>query len=67
VRLLVFIPGTPVLLGAILWLSNLAEQRFLSPRSLIIRAARSRRSTPEHAEAFVARQLDRLLDEDHRG
>ena len=59
--LLVFIPGTVALLAAILFLSALAEQRFLSPRSVILGAVRARRSTPEHAEALVAREFDRLL------
>lgn len=55
------IPGTVLLLAAILALSAFAEQRFLSPRSLILGAVRARHNTPEYAEAFVARQFDLLL------
>lgn len=59
--LLAAVPGTVMLLAAILALSALAEQHFLSPRSLILAAVRSRRSTPEYAEAYVARQFELLL------
>ncbi len=59
--LLVFIPGTIALLAAILFLSALAEQRFLSSRSIVLGAVRARRNTPEHAEAVVAREFERLL------
>jgi hypothetical protein len=59
--LLLFVPGTIALLATVLFLSALAEQRFLSPRSMILGAVRARRSTPEFAEAFVARQSERLL------
>ncbi len=59
--LLLVIPGTIALLTAILFLSALAEQRFLSPRSMILGAVRARRNTPEHAEAVVAREFERLL------
>ncbi|MDP9072523.1 MAG: hypothetical protein M3N68_14815 [Actinomycetota bacterium] len=59
--LLVFIPGTIALLTAILFLSALAEQRFLSSRSIVLGAVRARRNTPEHAEAVVAREFERLL------
>lgn len=66
--LIAAIPGTVVLLAAILALSAIAEQRFLSPRSLILAAVRARRSTPEYAEAYVARQLEQLLrDQPGRG
>lgn len=64
--LAVSVPGTLVVLSALLWLSAAAEQRFLSPRSLILGAARARRTTPEYTEAFVARQFDRLLRESER-
>ncbi len=52
------------MLAAVLYLSAVAERRLLSPRRLILGAARARRSTPEFAEAFVARQFDRLLREE---
>lgn len=59
--LIAAIPGTLALMAALLALSGFVEQHFLSPRSLILGAARARRNTPEYAEAFVARQFDRLL------
>lgn len=59
--LLLSIPLTLAMLAAILFLSALAERRFLSPRSLILSVTRFRRNTPEYAEAFVARQFERLL------
>lgn len=60
---LVAVPGTTLILMAVLYLSAVAEQRFLSPRSLILGVVRARRNTPEFAEAFVARQFERLLRE----
>ena len=59
--LLLSIPGTPLLLGAVLLLSAQAEAHFLSPRSLILSATRARWNTPEYAEAMVAREVERLL------
>ena len=59
--LLSFIPGTPALLAAVLWLSELVERRWLSPQSLVIGVVRSRRNSPEFAEAFVAQELNELL------
>ncbi|MDX6200077.1 MAG: hypothetical protein QOJ79_3228 [Actinomycetota bacterium] len=64
--LILSVPGTFALLGAVLWVSAVAEQHFLSPRSLILSAARARRSTPEFTEEFVAKQFDRLLREAQR-
>lgn len=58
---LLTIPGTLLLLTAVLFLSAKAEDRFLSPRALILGVARSRRNSPEYAEVFVARQFERLL------
>ncbi len=55
-----FVPGTLALLAAILFLSALAEE-FLSPRSLIVGAVRSRRNSPEQAEALVVREYERLI------
>ena len=60
---LLTIPGTLLLLSAVLYLSAFAEERLLSPRSLILSTARARHATPEYAEAFVARQFERLLRE----
>ena len=64
--LLLSIPATPVLLGAVLLLSAKAEERFLSPRSLILGVTRARWNSPEYAEMFVARQFERLLKEHQR-
>lgn len=64
--LILSVPGTFAVLAAVLWVSAVAEQRFLSPRSLILSAARGRRSTPEFTEEFVAKQFDRLLREAQR-
>lgn len=66
VWLLLSIPATPLLLGAVLFLSAKVEERFLSPRSLILGVARARWNSPEYAEMFVARQFERLLQEQHR-
>jgi hypothetical protein len=58
---LLFIPGTMILLLGLLLLSALVEERVLSPQSMILQVARTRASSPEYAEAFVAREFDRLL------
>ncbi len=60
---LLAVPATLLLLAAVLYLSAFAESRFLCPRSLIVSAVRTRRTTPEYVEAFVARQYERLLQE----
>jgi hypothetical protein len=54
------IPGTVVLLMGLLFLSALVESRVLSPQALILRVARTR-SSPEHTEALVAKETERLL------
>ncbi len=63
---LLLIPGTLVLLLGLLLLSALVEERVLSPQSMILQVARTRSSTPEYAEAFVAREFDRLLRQARR-
>ena len=64
--MLLTIPGTVSLLMGLLFVSALVEERVLSPQALILRVARSRGSTPEYAEAFVAREFDRLLRDAQR-
>ena len=59
--ILLAVPGTSVLLAAVLYLSATVEHHMLSPRTLIRGVVRARRSSPEFAEAFVARQFERLL------
>ena len=63
--ILLAIPGTISLLMGLLFVSALVEERVLSPQALILRVARSR-STPEYAEAFVAKEFDRLLRDAQR-
>ena len=65
--LLLAVPATSAVLAAVLYLSAVAERRLLSPRRLILGAARAKRNTPEFAEAFVARQFERLLREESTG
>jgi UPF0716 family protein affecting phage T7 exclusion len=63
---LLLIPGTFGLLLGLLLLSAWVEERVLSPQSMILQVARTRASTPEYAEAFVAREFDRLLRQAQR-
>lgn len=58
---LLLIPGALLLVSLILAGSAAMEGWILSPRSLIVSAARARRSPPEYTEAFVATQFERLL------
>ena len=58
---LLSIPVTVMLLAGVLFLSGLVEQRFLSPRAVVLSTVRARRSTPEYTEALVARQFEELL------
>jgi hypothetical protein len=60
---LLLVLGTLALLMGLLFLSALVEQRVLSPQALILRVARTRAASPDHAEAFVAREFERLLRE----
>ena len=63
---LLLIPGTIALLAVILFLSDVAETRIVSPRALILRAVTGRRTTPENAEALVAAEVERLLRSSNR-
>jgi UPF0716 family protein affecting phage T7 exclusion len=63
---LLLIPGTFGLLLGLLLLSAWVEERVLSPQSMILQVTRTRASTPEYAEAFVAREFDRLLRQAQR-
>lgn len=55
--------GIPV---GLLWLSAWVEVNVLSPRSLIMSAARARHTTPEYSEALVTREFERLIRETQR-
>ncbi|HEX4978512.1 MAG TPA: hypothetical protein VFV35_00460 [Acidimicrobiales bacterium] len=59
--LLLAVPMALVLISGLLALSAALERQVLSPRAMILSAARSRRAQPEFAEAFVAREVERLL------
>lgn len=59
--LMLSIPVTVLLLAGVLYLSAFVEQRFLSPRAVVLSSVRARRSTPEYTEALVAKQFEELL------
>ena len=59
--LVVAVPGSLIFVSLLLALSALLEGRILSPKAMIMSAARARRSQPEFTEAFVAREVERLL------
>jgi len=46
-----------LLLAGVTWF----EQRMLSPKSIILYTARSRSATPEHVEAVIQAEAERLL------
>ena len=66
VWVLLSIPGSLLVIVGILVLSAAVEGRVLSPRSMILSAARAKRTPPEFAEAFVAREFERLLTAQQR-
>jgi UPF0716 family protein affecting phage T7 exclusion len=59
---LLLVPGSLVLVFALLLLVAWEETHVLSPRSMILWAVKVQ-NTPEHAEQMVAREIDRLLAE----
>ncbi|MFP5327675.1 MAG: hypothetical protein ACLGHT_09375 [Acidimicrobiia bacterium] len=66
IPLLLAIPGALLALCGLLALTAMVEQRVLCPRSMILSTARARKVSPEYAEAFVARETERLLREVQR-
>ena len=64
--LLIAVPAAFVVIGGLLALSWVLECSVLSPKSMIVPAARSTRSDPDYAEQFVAREIERILSSGRR-
>lgn len=62
---IVFFAAFAIMTG-VLWLSAWVESSVLSPRSMIVSAAKARRTTPEYSEAVVAREFERLIRDAQR-
>jgi hypothetical protein len=60
---LLFVPLALTVIVLILAVTAWLEQSVLSPRSLILYSARSRRTRPEHVERLVAMQSERIMRE----
>ena len=58
---LLSIPATFVLLALVLYLSDVAETRIVSPKALILRAVSARRTSPELTERLVVAEVERLI------
>ena len=58
---LLSIPGTLLLLALVLYLTEFAENRIVSPRALILRAITARHTSPEVTERLVVAEAERLL------
>ena len=59
---MLLVPAALGTLALLLVLTTWLEQWVLSPRALILSAARARRAAPGHVEALVVQQCDLLLD-----
>jgi hypothetical protein len=55
------VPGALGVLAVLLVLTTWLEQWVLSPRALILSAARASRAAPGHVEALVVQQCDLIL------
>ncbi len=62
---LLAIPLCLGLVAALLFVVSWFEDRVLSPRSLILYTARSRRMGPDTVELFVSKESERLLTGRH--